>query len=198
MLYELFLYFLSRYIYINSTFTATVLLNIVRHLIKFSRNINSIFLKTNVLVIVNFDCTTDLRKWWQMSSLETFPDTGEGTCHRAKLFLVNHWRNTQVWDRNTPSHQQGPGCYDAITCIGNELYLSWIGFCFMNIGKINQLKKIYGPYVLFVWHLLYMYIELIRRNYVDDIGDNVTDKLYYPEITVYNPKKNGGGCHTLI
>lgn len=43
-----------------------------------------------------------------------------------------------------------------------------------------------------------MYIELIRRNYVDDIGDNVTDKLYYPEITVYNPKKNGGGCHTLI
>lgn len=141
-----------------------------------------------------------------MSSLETFPDTGEGTCHRAKLFLVNHWRNTQVWDRNgalcnvekPPSHQQGPGCYDAITCKGNELYLSWIGFCFMNIGKINQLKKIYGPYVLFVWHWLYMYIELIRRNYVDDIGDNVTDKLYYPEITVYNPKKNGGGCHTLI
>lgn len=144
-----------------------------------------------------------------MSSLETFPDTGEGTCHRAKLFLVNHWRNTQVWDRGRsvmsvvwvekpPSHQQGPGCYDAITCKGNELYLSWIGFCFMNIGKINQLKKIYGPYVLFVWHWLYMYIELIRRNYVDDIGDNVTDKLYYPEITVYNPKKNGGGRHTLI
>lgn len=97
--------------YINSTFTATVLLNIVRHLIKFSRNINSIFLKTNVLVIVNFDCTTDLRKWWQMSSLETFPDTGEGTCHRAKLFLVNHWRNTQVWDRN------GALC--------NECSLSW-------------------------------------------------------------------------
>lgn len=43
-----------------------------------------------------------------------------------------------------------------------------------------------------------MYIELIRRNYVDDIGDNVTDKLDYPETTVYNPKKNGGGCHTLI
>lgn len=103
-----------------------------------------------------------------------------------------------VWVEKPPSHQQGPGCYDAITCKGNGLYLSWIGFCFMNIGKINQLKKIYGPYVLFVWHWLYMYIELIRRNYVDDIGDNVTDKLYYPEITVYNPKKNGGGRHTLI
>lgn len=95
-----------------------------------------------------------------------------------------------VWVEKPPSHQQGPGCYDAITCKGNELYLSWIGFCFMNIGKINQLKN--------VWHWLYMYIELIRRNYVDDIGDNVTDKLYYPETTVYNPKKNGGGCHTLI
>lgn len=146
-----------------------------------------------------------------MPSLETFPDTGEGTCHRAKLFLVNHWRNTQVWDRNRALCDEcslsreatkppaGPRMlWCNYTCIGNELYLSWIGFCFMNIGKINQLKKIYGPYVLFVWHWLYMYIELIRRNYVDDIGDNVTDKLYYPEITVYNPKKNGGGCHTLI
>lgn len=133
------------------------------------------------------------------------------TCHRRQNFFSSITDETHrcgietgrsvmsvVWVEKPPSHQQGPGCYDAITCKGNELYLSWIGFCFMNIGKINQLKKIYGPYVLFVWHWLYMYIELIRRNYVDDIGDNVTDKLYYPEITVYNPKKNGGGCHTLI
>lgn len=52
--------------------------------------------------------------------------------------------------------------------------------------------------VRFVCLALIVHIELIRRNYVDDIGDNVTDKLYYPEITVYNPKKNGGGRHTLI
>lgn len=43
-----------------------------------------------------------------------------------------------------------------------------------------------------------MYIELIWRNYVDDIGDNVIDKFYYLEIIVYNLKKNGGGCYILI
>lgn len=60
------------------------------------------------------------------------------------------------------------------------------------------MKKIYGLYVLFVWYWLYMYIELIWRNYVDDIGDNVIDKFYYLEIIVYNLKKNGGGCYILI
>lgn len=59
-------------------------------------------------------------------------------------------------------------------------------------------KKIYGLYVLFVWYWLYMYIELIWRNYVDDIGVNVIDKFYYLEIIVYNLKKNGGGCYILI
>lgn len=101
-----------------------------------------------------------------------------------------------VWVEKPPSHQQGPGCYDAITCKGNELYLSWIGLFYEHWENTPAEKKIYGPYILFVWH--WLYIELIRRNYVDDIGDNVTDKLYYPETTVYNPKKNGGGCHTLI
>lgn len=57
-------------------------------------------------------------------------------------------------------------------------------------------KKIYGLYVLFVWY--WLYIELIWRNYVDDIGDNVIDKFYYLEIIVYNLKKNGGGCYILI
>lgn len=46
-----------------------------------------------------------------------------------------------VWVEKPPSHQQGPGCYDAITCKGNELYLSWIGFCFMNIGKNKPVEK---------------------------------------------------------
>lgn len=58
------------------------------------------------------------------------------------------------------------------------------------------MKKIYGLYVLFVWY--WLYIELIWRNYVDDIGDNVIDKFYYLEIIVYNLKKNGGGCYILI
>lgn len=57
-------------------------------------------------------------------------------------------------------------------------------------------KKIYGLYVLFVWY--WLYIELIWRNYVDDIGDNVIDKFDYLEIIVYNLKKNGGGCYILI
>lgn len=58
------------------------------------------------------------------------------------------------------------------------------------------MKKIYGLYVLFVW--FWLYIELIWRNYVDDIGDNVIDKFYYLEIIVYNLKKNGGGWYILI
>lgn len=140
-----------------------------------------------------------------MSSLETFPDTGEGTCHRAKLFLVNHWRNTQVWDRNRAlcdecSLSWEPAGPRMLWC--NNMYrqwailiLDWLLF-YEHWENTPAEKKIYGPYVLFVWY--WLYIELIRRNYVDDIGDNVTDKLYYPEITVYNPKKNGGGCHTLI
>lgn len=139
MLYELFLYFLSRYIYINSTFTATVLLNIVRHLIKFSRNINSIFHKTNVLVIVNFDCTTDLRKWWQMSSLETFPDTGEGTCHRAKLFLVNHWRNTQVWDRNRALCDECSLSWEATSRAPDvmmQLHVKAMGYTYLGLASV--------------------------------------------------------------
>lgn len=144
-----------------------------------------------------------------MSSLETFPDTGEGTCHRAKLFLVNHWRNTQVWDRNGALCNECSLSWEAtkppagprmLWC--NYMYrqwailiLDWLLF-YEHWENTPAEKKIYGPYVLFVWY--WLYIELIRRNYVDDIGDNVTDKLYYPETTVYNPKKNGGRRHTLI
>lgn len=86
-----------------------------------------------------------------------------------------------VWVEKPPSHQQGPGCYDAITCKGNGLYLSRIGFCFMNIGKINQLKK-----NLLSVRFVCLALIVHRIN---------TNKLY---IYVYNPKKNGGGCHTLI
>lgn len=53
-------------------------------------------------------------------------------------------------------------------------------------------------FVCFVCLVLIVYIELIWRNYVDDIGDNVIDKFYYLEIIVYNLKKNGGGCYILI
>lgn len=157
----------------------------MRHLIKFSRNINSIFLKTNVILIVQriYESDDKCRVLRHSLTQEKERVTGQNffssitdETHRCGIETGRSVMSV-VWVEKPPSHQQGPGCYDAITCKGNGLYLSRIGFCFMNIGKINQLKKIYGPYVLFVWHWLYMYIELIRRNYVDDIGDNVTDKL---------------------
>lgn len=80
-----------------------------------------------------------------------------------------------------------------------QLHVKAMGYTYLGLASVENTpaeKKIYGPYFLFVWH--WLYIELIRRNDVDDIGDNVTDKLYYPETTVYNPKKNEGGCRTLI
>lgn len=68
----------------------------------------------------------------------------------------------------------------------------------MNIGKNKPVEKNLRS-VRFVCLALIVHVHRIdTKNYVDYIGDNVTDKLYYPEITVYNPKKNGGGCHTLI
>lgn len=180
----------------------------MRHLIKFSRNINSIFLKTNVLVIVNFDCTTDLRKWWQMSSLETFPDTGDGTCHRAKLFLVNHWRNTQVCDRNRALCNECSLSWEAtkppagprmLWC--NYMYRQWAilildWLLFYEHWENKPVEKNLRS-VRFVCLALIVHVHRIDTKKLCS-GDNVTDKLYYPEITVYNPKKNGGGCHTLI